>query len=312
MFRKYFALYLKGVAMGSADVVPGVSGGTIALIVGIYTELLDAIKSVNAAFIRDLLTLRIRSALSRVQWPFLLVLLSGIASALLFFTQVVSLPVLMRTCPAAVYGLFFGLILGSIVFVGKDHGTFGLRAWIYVVVGTGVGFWVVNLVPTETPEHPVFVFFCGALAISSMLLPGISGSFILLILRKYEFIFGQIARLGGSETLTASAVLVPFGLGILFGLAMFSRFLSWLLHRFEKQTLAMLLGFMIGTLWVIWPWQERLYEMVRGKEHLIHSAPRCPVFGTSEFWWGTAMMAVGLVVVVLLEKMARRRVPAAA
>jgi putative membrane protein len=312
LIRKHLTLYFKGFAMGSADVVPGVSGGTIALITGIYTQLLDAIKSVDSTVVRDLLALRLKSVFSRVHWPFLAVVLAGIASAIFFFTRIVPLPVLMRSHPAAVYGLFFGLIVGSIFFVARDVGAFDIRAIVCALLGTGVGFWVVNLVPTETPEHPLFVFFCGMLAISAMLLPGISGSFILLILRKYEFIFGQIGRLGGSETLAALAVLVPFGLGVLCGLALFSRFLSWLLHHVEKPALAVLLGFMIGSLWVIWPWQERVYVLVRDKERLIHSEPRLPLAGTPELWWGLVMMAVGLTTVVLLEKLARRKAPATA
>lgn len=296
--------------MGAADVVPGVSGGTIALIVGIYTPLLDAIRSFDAAAIRDLMALRFRSALARVHWRFLLAVALGIASALFFFTRIVPLPTLMRTHPAAVYGLFFGLILGSIYFVGQDVGRFTPRILALAGLGTGLGFWVVNLVPTETPEHPVFVFLCGSIAISAMLLPGISGSFILLILRKYEYVFGQIGRLGGSETLAAVSVLIPFGLGIVFGLAVFSRFLSWLLHRFAKPTLALLLGFMVGTLWIIWPWQERVYEAVRGRDRLIRSSPRWPESGGAEFWWGAAMMAAGLILVVVIERVARRRASA--
>lgn len=306
MMKARLYLYLKGLAMGSADVVPGVSGGTMALITGIYGELLDAIRSVDLQVIRELLRLRIRAALARVHWQFLAVLLSGIASAVLFFTRVVPLPVLMRTHPAAVYGLFFGLIVGSVWFVAKDVGTFDLRALAFTLLGTVIGFWVVNLVPTETPEHPLFIFFSGAIAICAMVLPGISGSFILLILRKYEYVLGQVALLGTAETLAALTVLVPFGLGILTGIALFTRFLSWLLHRYAKPTMAVLIGFMVGSLWVIWPWQERTYELVRGEERLLRSEPIAPLWGSADLRWGVAMMLIGFVLVVILERLARR------
>ncbi len=300
-------LFLKGVAMGSADVVPGVSGGTMALITGIYTQLLDAIRSVDVSVVRDLLRLRFRAALSRVHWQFLVVLLSGIGSAVIFFTRVVPLPVLMRTQPAAVYGLFFGLIVGSVWFVAKDIGTFNLTAFVFTAIGVAIGFLVVNLVPTETPENAAFVFFSGAIAICAMVLPGISGSFILLILRKYEYILGQIALLGTADTLSAFAVLVPFGLGLVAGITLFTRFLSWLLHHYAKPTMAVLVGFMIGSLWVIWPWQNRTYEMVRGKERLLHSEPMWPVAGSSDLTIGVVMMVAGLVLVLVLEKLARKK-----
>lgn len=306
MMKERFFLYLKGFAMGSADVVPGVSGGTMALITGIYTELLDAVRSVDLQTIRELLRFRIVAALNRVHWQFLLVLLSGIASAILFFTRVVPLPVLMRTHPAAVYGLFFGLIVGSVWFVAKDVGTFDLRALAFALLGTVIGFWVVNLVPTETPENALFVFFSGAIAICAMVLPGISGSFILLILRKYEYILGQVALLGTAETLGALTVLIPFGLGILTGITLFARFLSWLLHRYARETMSVLIGFMVGTLWVIWPWQERTYELVRGKERLLRSEPVMPLWGSSDLRWGVSTMLIGFVLLVILERLARR------
>lgn len=291
--------------MGSADVVPGVSGGTMALITGIYTQLLDAIKSVDAQAVRLLLTLKWKDAFERIHWRFLLVLLSGLFTAVLFFTRVIPLPELIHTQPVLVYGLFFGLILGSVFVVWKDMGGFDVRMALFMLAGILIGFWVVNLVPTETPEHPLFIFFAGSIAICAMVLPGISGSFILLILRKYDYVLGQFSLLGGPDTLSALGVLVPFGLGVLTGIALFTRFLSWLLHLYGKPTMAVLIGFMIGSLWVIWPWQERTYETVRGEDKLIHSEPVLPVLSSPDFGWGFLMMGVGLALVLLLERIAQ-------
>lgn len=304
--KSQLLLFLKGFAMGSADVVPGVSGGTMALITGIYTQFLDAIKSVDAAAVKNLLQLRFKAAFATIHWKFLLVLLSGIFSAILFFTRVIPLPELIHTHPVQVYGLFFGLILGSVFVVGKDVGTLDLQAALYTVLGVFIGFWVVNLVPTETPDHPLFIFFAGSVAICAMVLPGISGSFILLILRKYDYVLGQFSLLGGPDTLSAIGVLVPFGLGVLTGIALFTRFLSWLLHHYGKPTMAVLIGFMIGSLWVIWPWQNRVYETVRGEDKLIHSEPMLPAVGP-DLWIGVAMMAVGLALVLTLERLAQSR-----
>jgi len=256
-------LWLKGFLMGSADVVPGVSGGTMALITGIYTRLLDAIKSVDRKALILLFRFRFKALLEAVHWRFLLVLLSGMFTAILFFTRMVPLPELLFTHPEIIYGLFFGLILGSIYLLLKDVYPFSIVHPVYLLIGTGLGYWVVNLVPTSTPDTWWFIFFSGSIAICAMILPGISGSFILLILGKYTYIFGQFKELGGPQTLEALTILSIFGLGVLTGISLFSRVLSWTLHRYTRPTLLVLIGFLIGSIVVIWPWQERSYEYLR-------------------------------------------------
>jgi putative membrane protein len=138
-----------------------------------------------------------------------------------------------------------------------------------VLVGALVGFWVVTLVPADTPESPLYVFLSGSVAICAMILPGISGSYILLVLRKYDFILSQIGKLGSSGTVDALLTLLPFALGAAVGLALFSRLLSWLLDRYEAKTLAVLIGFLIGSLYVIWPYQDRTYKEIVSKEQVI-------------------------------------------
>lgn len=246
--------------MGSADVVPGVSGGTMALITGIYTRLIDAIKSVDATAISLLLRLNINGFFAHVHWQFLLPLVTGIILAILFFTRIIPLPVLIFTHPEPIYGLFFGLILGSIVLLMMDIRPINLRKIFSLFLGTLIGFWVVNLVPTSTPDALWFILLSGMVSITAMILPGISGSFILLILGKYSYIFGQFAELGGPNTWDALIILGTFGVGVILGLAAFSRVLSWLLHRYSMVTLCVLIGFLVGTLTVIWPWQQRDYE----------------------------------------------------
>jgi len=262
-------LAIKGFIMGSADVVPGVSGGTMALILGIYKRLIDAIRSFDVDFLKHFFTFKFREALAGLDWKFLFILISGIVSAILFFTKVVPLQVFMFTDPELIYGLFFGLIVGSIVVLAKAIEGFNWVHGLMIVIGTLIGFWIVTLVPTATPESSLFLFLSGAIAISAMVLPGISGSYILLILRKYDFILSEIGRLGTPETLNGIITLIPFGLGIIFGLALFTRVLSWLLDRYETRTLALLIGFMIGSLYVIWPYQDRTYQEIVSKEEVI-------------------------------------------
>lgn len=247
--------------MGSADIVPGVSGGTMALIVGIYTRLIHAIKSVDVNVIKHIFTLRLKDAFASIHWRFLAVLLGGVFSAIIFFTRVVPLQVYMFTHPELIYGLFFGLIVGSIYILFKAIESFGWFHGICVLIGTAIGFWVVTLVPADTPESLWFIFLSGSIAICAMILPGISGSYILLILRKYDFVLEQAAAVGSpGETTGALIILGVFLIGAVVGLALFSRFLSWLLDNWYAPTLAVLIGFLIGSLYIIWPYQERTYE----------------------------------------------------
>lgn len=271
-FKEAPFLYIKGFFMGSADVVPGVSGGTIALIFGIYYRFVNAIKSVDSKAIRSALKFRLSDVFDQVHWKFLLILLTGALSAVLFFTRVIPLPELMHSHPELIYGLFFGLILGSVFLLIYDLKDFSGKIVLYIAIGTFVGYQVVTLVPTETPENTFFIFFSGSIAISAMVLPGISGSFILLILRKYDTVLGSFGKLGGSETVDALMVLVPFGFGILFGLAVFARLLSWLLKRYYTPTLCILIGFMAGSLYIIWPFQEQVFvDSVRTEVVLLQS-----------------------------------------
>lgn len=269
-----FLTLLKGFLMGSADVVPGVSGGTMALITGIYTKLIDAIKSVDGTALSLLVRFRFRELLAHVHWQFLLPLFSGIILAVLFFTRVIPLPLLIFTHPEPIYGLFFGLIVGSIILLMMDIRPIGYWKIVYLAIGTLIGYWVVNLVPTNTPDALWFIFLSGSIAISAMILPGISGSFILLILGKYAHIFGQFAELGGPNNMQAIQILAVFGAGIVVGLAAFSRFLSWLLHRYSVPTLCVLIGFLIGSLVVIWPWQTRSYETLTDEISVTATDPR--------------------------------------
>lgn len=263
-------LFIKGFLMGSADIVPGVSGGTMALITGIYGRLINAIRSFDVSFIKRLFRLRLRIAFSGVTWKFLLSLILGMACSVLFFTKVVPLQVYMFTDPELVFGLFFGLIIGSVIVLTKKIEDFSWVHAIIIVIGMGIGFWIVTLVPSATPESPLFIFVSGSIAISAMILPGISGSYILLILRKYDLILSSIGQLGGAQTGEALLVLLPFGLGAVVGLALFSRLLSWLLERYEAKTLALLIGFLIGTLYVIWPYQDRTYKQIVTKEKVVN------------------------------------------
>ncbi len=276
------SLFLKSICMGSADVVPGVSGGTMALILGLYSRLINAIRSVNLTAIKLLLTFNLKGFFDQVHWKFGLTLMAGIFGSLLFFTKVVPLPVMMYTHPEIIYGLFFGLILGSVVLLVINLDRYGLREFSWMVFGTFIGYRIVTLVPTDTPEHPLFLFITGSFSISAMVLPGISGSFILLILRKYDTVLGAIGNLGTAETMNALFILVPFGFGIVFGLVVFARILGWLLNRFYLPTVCLLIGFMAGSLYIIWPFQDREFIQTERTEIVSVDDSRVAMAGEPE------------------------------
>jgi putative membrane protein len=269
-------LIIKGFLMGSADIVPGVSGGTMALITGIYDRLIYAIKSVDKNALMNLLKFRIAGVFETFHWKFLMLLFTGIILAVAFFTKVVPLQVYMFTHPELIFGLFFGLIVGSIVLLIAEVSP-EERGWgnfIPLLAGALFGFWIVTLVPTDTPESAWFVFISGSIAICAMILPGISGSYLLLIMRKYEYILTQIGNIGSVDTVTAILNLLPFFAGAAIGLILFSRVLSWLLNRYHTITLFVLIGFLIGSLYVIWPYQDREFQTtVRSTQIMDYTDP---------------------------------------
>lgn len=291
---------LKGFCMGCADVIPGVSGGTMALILGIYERLLSAIRSFDLAWFADVLHGRIAAALGRNDLLFLVPLVTGIFSAILFFTRVVPLPALIVSHPEIIYGLFFGLIVASIVILMREVTTYGVKELLVTAAGILIGFVIVNLVPVETPTDLWFIFLCGFVAICAMLLPGISGSFILLVLGKYAYIIQALGEFN-------LVVIVTFSLGCVGGLMSFSRVIIWLLKHYHQLTLLIIKGILIGTLWVIWPFQERVYANVEGAQKLLSVTPAWPRAFDSTVAASLAFMTFGFLLVMVIDRLASRR-----
>lgn len=233
--------------MGAADVIPGVSGGTMALILGIYQELVTNLKAFSSpAFIRALVQLRWFEAFMLVGGPFLLSLALGIATAILSLARV--LKWLLVNQQPLIYSFFFGLILASVVIVLRQIKRPRPLYWLLFALSTGFTFTLVGLAPATTPETPVFIVFSGALAICAMILPGISGAFILLLLGKYDFMFAALSNLD-------LVVIGLFLLGAVVGLLSFARLLGYLYQHNHDATIAVLAGFMLGSLRRVWPFQ---------------------------------------------------------
>jgi putative membrane protein len=286
--------------MGTADVVPGVSGGTMAFILGIYQRLLEAIRAFDGQLLGYLSRGQVRSAIDHVDLIFLLCLGSGIGAALLFFTRVISLPALLQTHPEQVYGLFFGLISASIVVLFKSISQLSYVDWATLFTGIVFGWAIVNLVPVDTPQESWFLAFSGALSICAMILPGISGAFVLLILNQYAHVLDAIGRIDVS-------VLAPFALGAMLGLMVFSRIFVWLLHHYSKRVVLGIVGVLIGSLWIMWPFQERTYEFVRDRPRLIHSVPIWPNELNMTVLEALGWMGAGIILVLWMSTFAGKK-----
>ena len=246
---------LKGMAMGMAEVVPGVSGGTIAFITGIYERLLNAIKSIGPEVFSALKTEGIKGAWKALDGNFLLTL--GLGMVLGIVLGVFGISWLLEEYPPIVWGFFFGLIIASAIYTGRQIGSWNLSAVAGLVFGAVFAFAITSLSPASGNEALWFVFLSGVIAISALILPGISGSFILLIMGMYTYIVTDTLK-GALKTLAPEKLLVMavFALGCLTGLATVSRLLSWTFKHYRDITLAVLTGFMLGSLNKIWPWRN--------------------------------------------------------
>lgn len=293
----YLALYLKGVAMGTADVVPGVSGGTIALLVGVYQELIDAIKTLGSGQIRCIFRRGgLRDYWRRAHGAFLIFLLAGIATAVLLLSKVIV--GLIGSHPVCVWSFFFGLILASVWLVSRKIAQWTWKTVLLLAVGVAVGYLISTSPVATLPDGALFYFLSGAVAICAMILPGISGSFILLLLGKYTAVMTAVHQLQWG-------VLIPFGLGAVVGLLSFSHLLSWLLRRFYSLTVAMLTGFMGGAIIRVWPWQLA-GDAACPMEHFVSPSRYAAEMGSAEVLPAVALAAAGVAIVVLLERLLSR------
>lgn len=267
--RKRATLVLKGMAMGAADVVPGVSGGTIAFITGIYEEFLNALKSLNGVALRKLFKEGIGAFWKHINGWFLLPLFLGIGISVASLAKVITY--LLAEQPVLLWSFFFGLILASVVLIGKTVRKWNAGVWAAIALGTVVSYYITTIttVADET-TNMAYIFLCGMVAICAMILPGISGSFILLLMGAYELVIGTIKEfvdavlhVDFSDLGTQIKIVGAFGVGAIAGLISFSHVLSWLFKRFHDITIALLTGFLIGSLNKIWPWKTTMSVLIK-------------------------------------------------
>jgi putative membrane protein len=284
--------------MGAADVVPGVSGGTMALILGIYEELIQSIKAFDWDCLRLVLRGRFSQLLDKVPLGFLLPLGMGILTAI--FTLARGLSWLLNEYPVAVWSFFFGLVLASAFVVGRRIVKWNWSTFLGIVLSAIAAYVLVGLVPINTPETLSFIYLCGAVAICAMILPGISGSFILVLLGKYQYVLDAVGRLD-------VVVLGVFTAGTATGILLFVRLLSWLLNKYHQMTMAGLTGLMIGSLRKIWPWKS-MTELVTNDagSGVMLARNMLPHQMTAEVYVAIGLALLGGLAVVLLQRLAEK------
>ena len=296
----YLGLGLRGVCMGAADVVPGVSGGTIAFVTGIYQELIHSIRSVDRRFATLLLGLKFREAIDRVPWRFLGAVFIGILLAVVTLAR--GIQWMLHHRPELIWAFFFGLVVASVFVVRKRVVAWRGPTWIAALAAGTLSYAVVGLVPVKTPDSPWFLFLCGVVAISAMILPGISGSFILVLLGKYEYL---LSALNNRDVFP----IVVFAVGAAVGILSFARVLAWIFRRQHDLTIATLTGFMAGSLRKIWPWKENVspFPGAGGVEAPLLQTNVLPGTFNGELAAAAGLAVAGFAVVVALDRLAKYR-----
>ena len=298
-FTDYIVLGVKGFCMGASDVVPGVSGGTMAFILGIYEELIDAIKSFDLKSLQFFVTMKFRPLLDRISWQFLLAVGIGILAAIFSLSKLLSW--LLQNRPIFIWSFFLGLILASVLSVSRRVEAWRILTWLCLVGGTLGSYFLVGLVPVATPNDYWFLFLCGAVAICAMILPGISGSYILVLLGKYQYVLDAVNH-------RDFLVLGLVAAGACVGIIAFSRILGWLLKNYHDLMVATLTGLMIGSLRKVWPWKETLESVVDSHGHMVPLVQSniLPGQWNGEVLAALSLMVAGLLAVLFLDRLGNR------
>lgn len=249
--KKYIVLFIKGIGMGAANVVPGVSGGTIALITGIFEKLIRSIKSFDVTALKLFFSGKFRQFALHVNLGFLIAVFAGIFFSIVSVARLFGF--LFDNYPVYIWSFFFGLILASVYYVGKTIGKWNLPVIISLVVGATAALLISFLTPASENSSLLYLFVCGIVATCSMILPGLSGSFVLILMGNYRLV--MIDSVNNLDV----AILLPVIAGAVLGLIAFSHLLTWVFNKFKNQTIGLLTGFIVGSLGLLWPWKESVY-----------------------------------------------------
>jgi putative membrane protein len=301
--KEYLVIGFKGMAMGAADVVPGVSGGTIAFISGIYEELLAAISNINFKLLKTLKTDGIKAAWKQVNGSFLLALFFGIFISIISLAKTIKW--LLENEPILLWSFFFGLVLASIIYIGKQISKWNVKIIILFILGISFGYVVTIMPPTNVGEiNYFFLIFAGAIASCAMILPGISGSYILLLLGVYSIVMTAI-------TAKDYKIIGAIAIGVLIGLLSFARLLKWLFLNYKNQMLIVLTGVMLGSLNKVWPWKVAISTYIdsHGVTKPLVEQSILPVSfdGDPKLMSAIVLAIVGFGLILLMEKLAVKK-----
>lgn len=294
--KDYGLLVLKGMGMGAADVVPGVSGGTIAFIVGIYEELINSIKSINGTSLKLLFTGKIAAFWKAINANFLLSIVAGIGISIFSLAKLITYLLIYH--PILVWAFFFGLVLASTWFVAKDIKQWNWKTILSFIIGAIIAYYITVATPAETSNSLPFIFLSGAIAICAMILPGISGSFILVLMGKYFYIMEAVKAFN-------IPIMLTFICGAIIGITSFSRVLSFALRKFHDITISVLAGFMLGSLNKVWPWKE-IIETYTDSHGEIKPLIEANIMPNQLVWEAIGLMILGFALVYFLEKLSMK------
>lgn len=301
-FSDYLIISLKGIAMGAADAVPGVSGGTIAFISGIYEELIATISNIKPPLFKTLFKQGIKPFWQQANGNFVLALMCGIIVSFVSFMKLAKY--LLENHPILIWSFFFGLIIASIYFVGKQITKWNASTIIALIIGAVSAFYISSLPSMESSTSDYFLFFAGSIAICAMILPGISGSFILIILGAYKTLSNAIHDFDVKK-------LIIFSVGALVGLLSFSHVLKWLFKNYHNATLAVLTGFIFGSLNKVWPWKNTLtwYTNSKGEKTALLQESISPFSysGNNQLIFAIILMIIGFLTIFILEKLGSKK-----
>ncbi|NPA37649.1 MAG: DUF368 domain-containing protein [Chlorobi bacterium] len=294
-FSSILYTVLKGIAMGAANVIPGVSGGTIALITGIFERLINALKSFDLTAAKLLFSGKFKEFANHIDLYFLIALFSGVGIAIITLARLFKF--LFENYPVYIWAFFFGLVLASVYYVATTVNKWSLSAVLSFLAGTAVAMTITFLKPGTEDSSFLYLLLCGVVAICSMILPGLSGSFVLLLMGNYKLVM-----VDAINDLNIS-VLLPVGIGAIGGLLLFSHFLSWLLKKYHDQTIATLAGFILGSLGILWPWKESITKTFGEKVKVIGYEWHIPKMN-GEFYFAFLFIILGILTIVLTEYLA--------
>ncbi len=314
--KDYLFITLKGIAMGAADVVPGVSGGTIAFISGIYEELISSINNITFSALKNIKKDGLKIVWKQLNGNFLLSLFVGIFISILSLAKLIKW--LLENEPLLLWAFFFGLVIASIFIISKSISKWTIPVFIFIVIGAVISYYVTILEPTRSPDSFYYLFFSGFLAIIAMILPGISGAFILVLLGAYETAIGtvnlfieSIVEMNFDKFSDAILKIVSLALGALLGLKVFSKILTWMFTHKKNITLAILIGFMIGSLNKIWPWKKTNSWYLNSHDVKVplqqDSISPLSYEGDPQLMWTIILAILGFLTIFLLEKVASKK-----